>query len=120
MFLVYGILSLDREAQTSIDSRSHLPKMSFFAQPLVDQAQFSEQILLNTRVMDRLREDAEEAQFMDTMLSDDLPALYVRYDDPENDSIMNGSDNDQEESEHLSGWTSTFDVDLDEGENMMS
>lgn len=106
MFLVYG--ALVKENQPA--SRHAEPIVSFFAYPLVDQASLMDHILLNTRSLDRMKQETEKADVEPERVVED----FVSYDDPVVDSIMNGCD-----SEHESGYSSDRaarkDMDLDEG-----
>ncbi|KAF9173955.1 hypothetical protein BGX20_001538 [Mortierella sp. AD010] len=122
MFLVYGML-VDNNPHLATDLENHgktshkeLPTISFFAYPLVDQTSFSEQILLNTRSLEQIKQDAEDARLSDPLLSGDLKEPYVRYEDPDVDSIMNGSDGEQE-SEQDSNQT-IFGMGLDEDKSL--
>ncbi|KAF8922940.1 hypothetical protein BGZ58_003559, partial [Dissophora ornata] len=129
MFLVYGVLADDEEhshpfnVNSAVQGRkssnkNSLPAISFFAYPLVDQVHFSEQMLLNTRSMDRLKQDAEEARLVDPVQSKEANT-FVQYEDPIVDSIMNGCDDDDDDQERIYGseWTCP-DMEIDEDESL--
>ncbi|KAG0287191.1 hypothetical protein BGZ96_008870 [Linnemannia gamsii] len=109
MFLVYGALVKDNQPA----SRHAEPIVSFFAYPLVDQASLMDHILLNTRSLDRMKQETEKAGVEPERLVED----FVSYDDPVVDSIMNGCD-----SEHESGYSSDRaarkDMDLDADDSL--
>jgi hypothetical protein len=106
MFLVYGALVKEKQPT----GRHAEPIVSFFAYPLVDQASLMDHILLNTRSLDRMKQETAKAEVEPERAVED----FVSYDDPVVDSIMNGCD-----SEHESGYSSDRaarkDMDLDEG-----
>ncbi|KAG0319257.1 hypothetical protein BGZ97_002491 [Linnemannia gamsii] len=105
MFLVYGALVKEKQPT----GRHAEPIVSFFAYPLVDQASLMDHILLNTRSLDRMKQETAKAEVEPERAVED----FVSYDDPVVDSIMNGCD-----SEHESGYSSDRaarkDMDLDE------
>ncbi|KAF9348599.1 hypothetical protein BGX26_012999 [Mortierella sp. AD094] len=125
MFLVYGMLmgNKDDNPYLAMDlehsrktSHKELPTISFFAYPLVDQTSFSEQILLNTRSLEQIKQDAEDARLSDPLLSGDPNEPYVRYEDPDVDSIMNGSDGEQDSEQYSN--QATFGMELDEDKSL--
>ncbi|KAF9112705.1 hypothetical protein BGX27_002926 [Mortierella sp. AM989] len=123
MFLVYGMLAdnKDDNINPAKDSTHNmkaphrtLPTISFFAYPLVDHSSFSEQVLLNTRSLEQIKQDAEEAWLSDPLLlGDTVDGSHVLYEDPEVDSIMNGTDNEQV-STQLSNQTNFTYMELDD------
>ena len=106
MFLVYGALVKENQPLT----RHAEPIISFFAYPLVDQASLMDHILLNTRSLDRMKQDADKAAVEPARVVED----FVSYDDPVVDSIMNGCDSEQE-SGYSSDRAARGGMDLDEG-----
>ncbi|KAF9184185.1 hypothetical protein BGZ51_003503 [Haplosporangium sp. Z 767] len=121
MFLVYGALSNNSGSEVQHDTNfsqadNRDPTVSFFAYPLVDQAKFLEQTLLNSRTLNQLRQDAEENDAADLALSEDT-GEFVQFDDPAIDSIMNGGD-DGSESGYGSGWALHTDIDIDKDESL--
>ncbi|KAG0260077.1 hypothetical protein BG011_002148 [Mortierella polycephala] len=121
MFLVYGTLSSNGGSEVQHDTDfsqadSRDPTVAFFAYPLVDQANFLEQTLLNSRTLDQLRQDAEENDVADLALSEDT-GEFIQFDDPAVDSIMNGSD-DGSESGYGSDWALHTNIDVDKDESL--
>lgn len=111
MFLVYGALVKEKQPT----SRHAEPIISFFAYPLVDQASLMDHILLNTRSLDRMKQEAEKMKVKQEKVAED----FVSYDDPVVDSIMNGCDSEQE-SGYSSDQATRKDMDLDEGMPLLS
>ncbi|KAG0269297.1 hypothetical protein BGZ95_002131, partial [Linnemannia exigua] len=113
MFLVYGALVKDKQPT----SRHVEPIVSFFAYPLVDQASLMDHILLNTRSLERMKQETDKAGVEAKPEPAGAGSVddFVSYDDPIVDSIMNGCD-----SEHESGYSSdraspkNMDVDEDD------
>ncbi|ORZ19186.1 hypothetical protein BCR41DRAFT_421369 [Lobosporangium transversale] len=134
MFLVYGILDGNSDNNHGYVSETNVPTISFFAYPLVDQVNLSEQIFLNSRSLERLKQDTEAAQFSsaDVELFRDNIKLgasigadaeaYIQYEDPIVNSIMNGSENDddtnEEDSGHVSHWSAFLDMNVDEDKSL--
>ncbi|KAG0379340.1 hypothetical protein BGX24_000831 [Mortierella sp. AD032] len=117
MFLVYGALVKDKQPT----SRHAEPIVSFFAYPLVDQASLMDHILLNTRSLERMKQETDKAG---EKVKPELAGAgagpaegFVSYDDPMVDSIMNGCD-----SEHESGYSSDqasrINMDVDEDDSL--
>ncbi|KAF9433686.1 hypothetical protein BGZ76_009116 [Entomortierella beljakovae] len=122
MFLVYGKLTSStfdnpQASQTSGHSKKTTfkepPIVSFFASPLVDYTGFTERLLLNTRSFDQFVQEAEESQISNSVLSDGSSETFVRYENPEVDSIMNGSESGYN-SGNESDQTSPEDMEIDE------
>ncbi|KAI1299793.1 hypothetical protein EDD11_006426 [Mortierella claussenii] len=114
MFLVYGVLG-DKDA---VNSSSAVPTMSFFAYPLVDHAGFSEQMFLNTRYLEQLRQNVDQAHTAEGLLSPsdtDPDDAHIQYDHPMVDSIMNGLT--EAEDDELE-WMESADMDLDEDKSL--
>ncbi|KAG0196339.1 hypothetical protein BGX28_010266 [Mortierella sp. GBA30] len=114
MFLVYGVLAGDAEAEKDEGRQGartleRQPTISFLAYPLVDYDAFLEQTLLNSRAIERLQHDAEEDEA--ASLSEKISERIV-FEDAVVDSIMNGGDDGDE-----SGYGSekaAVDMNLDE------
>ncbi|KAF8934332.1 hypothetical protein BGZ47_010421 [Haplosporangium gracile] len=109
MFLVYGALVKEKQPT----GRHAEPIISFFAYPLVDQASLMDHILLNTRSLDRMKQETEKADLEPERVAED----FVSYDDPVVDSIMNGCDSEQE-SGYSSDRITRKDMDLDEDDSL--
>ncbi|KAG0212504.1 hypothetical protein BGX31_001476 [Mortierella sp. GBA43] len=114
MFLVYGQLS-DRGKLNRKTGKRDPPTVCFFAHPLVDQASFSEQILLNSRTMEALGHGPDDDDIQPDIDHDN----HIQYKDPAVDAIMNGSDDhvndDGQESGYGSDWIPPFDIKEDDG-----
>ncbi|KAG0306122.1 hypothetical protein BGZ98_002938 [Dissophora globulifera] len=108
----HGGSSASTKPTSDQGKKDGLPTMSFFAYPLVDQARFSEEVQLNVRAVDRLRQDAEEAHKTDLARPAET-GKHVIYEDPDVDSIMNGGDGDGQDSVYRSEWSLSVDMDVD-------
>lgn len=117
MFLVYGQLS-DRGKLNRKTGKRDPPTVCFFAHPLVDQASFSEQILLNSRTMEALGHGPDDDDIQPDIDHDN----HIQYKDPAVDAIMNGSDDhvndDGQESGYGSDWIPPFDIKEDDDESL--